>query len=51
MDKTFAELSRQLVELSESIGNKRRILALARKDRRETKELQRDQLEVPAILW
>lgn len=51
MDKTVAELWHQLDELSENINNKRKSLALARKDRRETKELQRDELEVhPAIL-
>lgn len=52
MDQTIAELSHQLVELLENISNKRKSLALARKDRRETKELQRDELEVhPVDLW
>lgn len=51
LEKTSAELSHQLVELSENINNKRKNLALARKDRRQTKELQRDELEVhPVVL-
>lgn len=46
MDATIAELSHQLVKLSLSISDKKKDLALTRKDRRETKEVQRDEMEV-----
>lgn len=46
MDGTIAELSHQLVKLSLSISDKKKHLALMRKDRREKKEVQRDEMEV-----
>lgn len=46
MDKIIAELSHQQVELSDSINRKKKSLALMRKDRRESKEVHRDKLEV-----
>lgn len=51
MDGVIAEQKLELEELSEDIYNLRRSLELTRKDRREAKELQRDELEVhPLIL-
>uniref|UniRef100_H3BW81 Uncharacterized protein n=1 Tax=Tetraodon nigroviridis TaxID=99883 RepID=H3BW81_TETNG len=46
MEKTIAELSHQQVQLLENINSKKKSLALMRKDRRETKELHRDKLEL-----
>lgn len=53
MEKTIAELSHQQVQLLENINSKKKSLALMRKDRRETKELHRDKLEVlmTSDLW